>query len=343
MKYRKRIGLLMVVLSACMLAGCGKKQEEPVNVVYEYGDAAITYGEFYIYAKTIQEDYQKTYGEGIWSLELETEDGKKSMKDVTLEDIISDINRIKVMVAQAKDMEISLKSEEKESIQQQADAFYSGLTKADIKQAEITKDDVVKVMEENMIASKVYEQVISGSDFEISDEEARMTTFYDVLFECYKVKKDGSVEEYTDEQKALQLEKANEALESLAKDDDVTYESFVDKYDLQYSNSYTMKKSDIVEEYGSSVADKILSLSDGEVSSVVESRYGYHIFKMIESNNKELTKKNKAEIVEQMQRSYFDDIYEKWAKKYDSHFDMAVDVDYDMIKGFPFQDKQEEK
>lgn len=342
MKCRKLLIIMAAVFCLCILPGCGKEQEEVPNIVYEYGDVSIPYGEFYIYARTIQEDYQKTYGEGIWSLELETDDGKKSMKDVTLEDIISDINCVKVMVSQAEDLDISLKEEEKESVAQQAETFYSGLTKKDIQQTEITKEDVIKVMEENMIASKVYDHIIADCDFEISDEEARMTTFYDVVFECYKVKKDGSVEEYTDEQKALQFEKAKEALESLAQEEDVTYESIVDKYSLQYSNSYTMKKTDIVEEYGESVAEKILALSDGEVSAVVESQYGYHIFKMIDSDDKELTKKNKEEIITQMQREYSDEIYEKWAKKYDAHFDMETDVNYDLLKDFPFQDRQED-
>ncbi|MGN0437346.1 MAG: peptidyl-prolyl cis-trans isomerase [Lachnospiraceae bacterium] len=342
MKYKKMLIMMATAICLGLMPGCEKNEEEVVNVVYEYGDASITYGEFYIYAKTIQEDYQKTYGEGIWSLELETENGKKSMRDVTVADIISDINCVKVMVAQAEDLDISLKDDEKETIAKQADDFYSGLTKKDIQQTEITKDDVIKVMEENMIASKVYEQIISECDYEISDEEARMTTFYDVVFECYDVKKDGSVEEYTEEQKALQYEKAQEALETLAKEEDATYEEIVDKYNLKYSNSYTMKKTDIVEEYGGTVADKILALSDGEISPVIESQYGYHIFKMIEANDKELTKKNKEEIVAQMQREFFDETYEKWAKKYDSHFDMELDVNYDMIKGFPFKEQQED-
>lgn len=339
MKCRKMLIMVTAALCLCTMPGCGKTEEDGPTVVYEYGDSVITYGEFYIYARTIQEDYQKTYGEGIWSLELDTDDGSKSMKDVTLEDIISDINCVKVMVSQAENLNISLKDEEKESVRQQADAFYSGLTKKDIELAELTEEDVIRVMEENMIASKVYDQIISDCDFEISDEEARMTTFYDVVFECYKVKKDGTVEEYTEEQKALQLEKADEALASLAQEEDATYEEIVDKYNLKYSSSYTMKKTEIIEEYGESVAEKILALSDGEVSPVIQSEYGYHIFKMINSNDKELTKKNKEDIVAQMQREYFDETYEKWAKKYDSHFDIDVDVNYELLNQFPFKDE----
>lgn len=336
MKYIKLILITCSILCFGLLLGCNDTDEEQVTVVYEFGDSAVTYGEFFVYAKTIQEDYQKTYGEGIWSLELTTDDGTQSMRDVTIEDIISDINRVKVMVAQAQELGVTLSDEEKAEAKNQADTFYSGLTNKDIKLAELSEDIVVQIIEENMIAQKVYEEIIADCDFEISEEEARMTTFYDVVFECYEAKKDGTVEEFTDEKKDLQLQKANEALSSLAQEEDVTYESIVDKYNLQYSGSYTMSKTEIVEEYGDSVANKILNLSDGEVSEVVRSEYGYHIFKMIDSKNEELTKKNKEEIVSRMQREYFDETYAKWEKKYDSHFSIETDVNKDLLSQFPF-------
>ncbi len=335
---KKKIIVIVGILCLVLLGGCGKKEETTKTVMYEFGDSVVTYGEFYIYARTIQEDYQKTYGEGVWDLELNSDDGSKSMTDITIEDIVEDINRVKVMVSKSEEMNVKLSDEEKDEAKQQAQQFYDGLTHKDIDLAELDLDTVVTVIEENMIASKVYDKVIADCDFEISDEEARMTTFYDIVFECYEEKKDGTIEEFSEEKKDLQYEKANEALSSLAQDDDVTYESIVDKYNLKYSNSYTMKKSDIVDEYGETIADKILSLSEGEVSSVIKSDYGYHIFKMINPNDEELTKKNKAEIVEQMQKDYFDDIYAKWEKKYDAHFSVETDVNGDLLKQFPFQD-----
>ncbi len=340
MNSRKKIWLVIACI-VCLgtLGACGKQEEPQQTIVYEFGDSQISYGEFYIYARTVQEDYQKIYGEGIWSLELTTDDGSKSMRDVTIEDIVSDINHVKVLVAQAPDLEIELDGEEKEKAAKQAEDFYSGLTKKDIASTELTRDIVETVICENMLAQKVYEKMIAECDYEISDEEARMTTFYDIVFECYKAKKDGTVEEFTDEKKATQLEKANEALSSLAQGEDITYESIVDTYDLPYSSSHTMSKAEIVEEYGEAVADKILALSDGEVSSVITSKYGYHIFKMLTAQEEELTKKHKQEIILQMKKEYFNEIYKDWEKKYDSHFNIKVDVDMQLLEEFPFDVK----
>ena len=335
-KGRRILAVMLSVIFILSMTACGKQKEEEATVVYEFGKQDITYGEFYIYAKTVEEDYQKAYGNGIWTLELTTDAGTSTVKDVTIEDLIEDINRVKVLVDQAEDMKISLSDSEKAEAENTAATFYEGLTETDRKETEITKELVVKVIEENMIAEKVYNQIIAEYDFEISEEEARMTTFYDIVFECYSVKKDGTVKEYTDEKKATQLEKANEALSSLAQDEDVSYDMIVDKYDLQYAASYTMGKTEMIEEYGESVAEKILELSDGEVSTVIESDYGYHIFKMIKENDQDLTKKNKEAIIAQKQKEYFNGVYEDWLKKYDSKFSIKEDVNMDLVNNFPF-------
>lgn len=338
MRYGKKMAVFLIgLLCILTLVSCGKKDnEETEKIVYKFGDAAITYGEFYIYAKTVEEDYQKTYGNGIWSLELTTDDGKSSVRDVTIQDLIANINRVKVLVAQSEDMKIFLSDNEKAEAENMAENFYKGLTEKDISETEVTRELVVRVIEDNLIADKVYKQIIADYDFEISEEEARMTTFYDMVFECYKAKKDGTVEEYTDEKKAAQLQKANEALSSLAQDEDVTYDVIVDKYDLQYSAAYTMSRTELIEEYGESVADKILELSDGEISTVIQSEYGYHIFKMLKANDEELTKKNKETIIAQKQKEYFNGVYEEWAKKYESHFNIDEDVNMELVKNFPF-------
>ena len=332
--------LLTILMMAVMLVctACGGKKEAAVElpVVYSFGDNDITFGEYYIYAKTVEEDYSKDYGNGVWNLELKVDDTSKTVRDITIEDIVEDINRVKVLSSHAKDYSITLSDIESAEVENKSEAFFSGLTDKDKEDTEITKELVRQVMTENMLAAKVYDKVLDDYDFEISDEEARMITFYDMVFECYSMEPDGSVKEFNDEKKALQLERANEALSSLAEDEGVTFKDITDKYHLQYSSEYTMSKSELIAEYGKSVAENILSLSDGEVSVVVETQYGYHIFKMIQSNNEELTKENKQQIIISKQKEYFNGLYEDWLKSYDSHFNFDKNVDMGLAGRFPF-------
>ncbi|MDE6625549.1 MAG: peptidyl-prolyl cis-trans isomerase [Lachnospiraceae bacterium] len=336
---KKITAAVLVMICVLALCGCGKKENEAAaKVVYEYGECTVTYGEYYIYAKTIAEDYQKSYGSGIWSLELTTDEGQSSVRDVTIRDIIADINRVKVLIAQAEDLKVALSDNEKAEAENTASTFYNGLTEKDIRETEVTKELVEQVIEENMLAEKVYKQIIADYDFEISEEEARMSTFYDMVFECYEAKQDGTVEEFTDEKKAAQLQRANEALSTLAQEEDVSYDEIVKQYDLQYSASYTMSRAELVEEYGEIVADRILELSDGAVSAVIQSEYGYHIFKMFKANDEELTKKNKEEIIAQKQKEYFSGVYGEWVKKYQPHFSME-DVNMELVNKFPFAEE----
>lgn len=340
--WKKIVALLLCVGCVMSLWACDKKEEiDESKIVYKYGKATITYAEFYIYAKTVEEDYRKAYGNGIWSLELKTDEGKSSVRDVTIKDLISNINRIKVLVERAEDFDISLNEKEKEKASNIAATFFAGLTDKDINETGITRELLLRVIEENLIAEKVYTQTISEHEFEISEEQARMTTFCDMVFECYRMKQDGTVEEYTEEKKATQLERANEALSALAQDEEMTYEMIVDKYDLKYSATHTMSRVELIEEYGELIQDKILELSDGEVSVVIESEYGYHIFKMLKAKDDELTKKNKASIVEQMQRDYFNGVYSEWSEKYDARFDYEEDVNKDLVNKFPFLSEDE--
>lgn len=342
MQLKKR--LLLVLLCFCCvmpLFACQRNEkEEPAKVVYKYGKYTISYGEFFVYAKTVEEDYVKAYGNGIWSLELSTDDGKSSLKEVTVKDIIGNINRVKVLVGQAEDLDITLSDKEKQEALESAETFFAGLTDRDKKETEVTKELATLVIEENMLAKKVYDKVISEHEFEISEEQARMTTFCDMVFECYRVKQDGSVEAYTDEKKATQLEKANEALATLAENSDMTYEMIIDKYDLKYAGTYTMSRGELVEEYGESITDKVLALSNDEVSVVIESEYGYHIFKMLQSKDEELTKKNKAAIIENMQKEYFNEVFKDWSKKYEARFNYEEDVNKELIGNFPFTSAQ---
>ena len=340
MQVKKRVvGLGIGLCMAAAITGCkdNSVEQQPKSIVYEFGKNDITYGEFYIYAKTVAEDYQQTYGDGIWSLELTDEKKNIStVKEVTLKDLVNNINRVKVMCDKAKEMEITLTEEEKADAENRAEQFYNGLTEEDIAQTELTKELVVQVIEENLIAQKVYNQVIADYDFEISDEEARIVDFYDILFETHTIKKDGTVKKYSEEKKAEQLEKANKALSSLAQDEGVTYDSIVKKFKLQYASSYTMSKTEVIETYGESVAEKILALKDGGISTVIESEYGYHIFKMIKAQNESKTKENKQKIVRQKQKEYFKSEYEKWLKKYDAGFNFDQDLNKDLLEKFPF-------
>ena len=58
----------------------------------------ISLGEVYLYANTVIEDYEKMYGDGIWSADVSvSKDDSLNMEDVTRRDIIEDIIHVKLL------------------------------------------------------------------------------------------------------------------------------------------------------------------------------------------------------------------------------------------------------
>lgn len=338
-----KIILMVGIMSVFLLSGCVEEMpisEEGKETVYEFGKEKISYGEVYIYANTIKENYESTYGPGIWSIELENSEGiLKTVESVTREDIIESINRAKVLASKANKYNISLSEENKAEIKEKAKAFYEGLTKQDLETSRITLPLVEKIYEENTMASKVYKKVLMEQDFEVSEEEARMTTFFDMIFECYTLEEDGTITPYSDEKKTEQFKKANEALHRLATEENMDERDIVIQYDLQYTNTYTLSKIDIIKEYGEEVSDVLLGLSDGGFSKVVESEYGYHIFKMIQIHNVDFTKENQANMTAEKEKEYFAVLYEKWLKEYDGRFNYQRDVNMEVFEEIPLSKK----
>ena len=241
---------------------------------------------------------------------IEDDGNADSVENITRQDIIDTIIKVKVLVDKADEYDVSLTAQEEDSVKTQAETFYSKLTDEDIANSGITKELAEKVFEENMIASKVYDAALKDNDSEVSDEDARMSIFYDLIFETYTVV-DEKVEPYTEEEKKARYDEAQKAFETLSTGEDTNIEDLAILYDLSYASKHVMSKEDIEREYGTSNAETILALSDGTYSNIIESEYGYHIIKMITLTDKDETAAHKAQMMNTLDKEYFDELYTK--------------------------------
>ena len=192
---RKNNRIAAIFLCLCMLvmacSGCGQKKQEEEQVksggtlVFQYGNNLVTKGEVYIYIETVRERYEMQYGSDVWQTVLPDGGEGTSMENLTREEVVKEIVRVKTLCAHAEELGISLSESEIADLNQKADDFCDGLTDEQQQTMEITKEKAEKVMQENAIATKVENEILADRKIEISDEEARMTTFYDMYFACY--------------------------------------------------------------------------------------------------------------------------------------------------------------
>lgn len=346
-KYYRLIAVVLVLVLT--LSGCNKnKKQETVDkeaaVVFRYGDNIVTLGEVYMYSKTVGERYVRQYGEDVWSLKLNGKDGEKiPMTEVVKEEIVNEIVRVKTLVAHAGEYNITLSENENNLITNEATAFYEGLTDQDIADMELTYDRVYKVMEENTIAKKVKEKILADTPIEVSDEKARMTTFYDMYFQCYTIGADGAVTPYSAEEKAIQYENALQACSALATasiDGDREagdIEKLAEYYNLENAKEQTLSPEAIYETYGEDVYNLLYSMKNGEYSTVIETEYGYHVFQMISLTDQKATNSRKEIIKEEMMIEAMEERLIAWQISIDNDFSYEKSVDMDVYNRITFR------
>ena len=341
----KRI-LKSLIFSVCLLlclAGCerdeGKKAEG--DVVMKFAGKNITLGEVFIYANTISEQYVKSYGENVWDMNVPVAENKtENMEDVTRRDIIEDIVRVKVLCAYANNYNISLTAEEEDKIKRNAEAFYKNLTDEQIEKMQLDRDIVKMVYRENEIAARVYDEVVNRAGIEVSDEDARQTTFYDLVFENYMIDAEGNVRELSEDDRNAQYERALQAYNTLVNPvsgaDNTKIEGLAEFYGASDSRYYTLSPAEIEEMYGTEIKDMIYSLEDGSYSLVTESEYGYHIFYVKALTDREATDKLKNSEISTKEKAYFAEYYKKWLKETDPTYSYDRSVDQDVYKKIKF-------
>ncbi len=329
--------LMMFTFSAC---GDETQSEEGKYIVLEFAGEDIYLDEVYIYARTTIEEYEQEYGEDIWGETIETEGGiEMDVSDMARRQVISDIVQTKILAAQAENYGISLTAEEESEQQQKADDFYNSLTDEQIEETGMEPETAINVLNQNALATKVYDYVMSDSSIDISDEQARMTTFYDMFFECYYEDDFGNIVVYSADKIEEMKELAEQAYESieeqLADNPDLNITFLAYTYDLEYSGSHTMSQSEIVETYGQKVLDALYDMENGEISEIIETEYGYHIFQMTYLTDEEATAENKEQLTEEAQSAYFENLISSWLEEMDADYSYSGSVNsdiYDMIE-----------
>lgn len=318
---------LMLCLCACGNEAKEQEQEDNQTMVFRYGDNIVTVGEVYIYIRTVQERYELQYGEDVWELSLAASGGDAvSMVDLTREAVVSEIVKVKTLAAHADELGITLTNQETALLREKAGSFFKGLTDEDVRQMELTEEKVYQVFYENEIAGRVEAGILEDNPVEISDETARMTTFYDMYFPCYSISQNGKVAEYSEEEKEQQYENALQACSTLAtasidEDEDAeNIEKLAEYYKLEQAKQQTLPPEEILEIYGEDIYNLLYTMENGDYSTVVETEYGYHVFQMIALTDPKATKSRKDAMTTEAVKERLSSQMQAWQQEIDADF-----------------------
>lgn len=307
-KYTKRILCILSIIATLVATGC--QSDKPVVLTVGLNDNQIfqidkEYGmrsEVMVYLTNIQNTYEKVYGRQIW----ETTTGDVPLEDSLKETVLARISRVKVMKLLAKKEGVSLSSKEKEMAESAANEYFASLNDKEKELLGVDRDAIKDMYTDMALADAVYEHLISDVNPEISDDEARTITVSHILIKTYHTDYNGNVTAFTESLKQDAYERALNVQNLLKEGEE--FDNLVITYNEDSQSVYSIRRGQSEENYEAAAFE----LASGEISDIVETKYGYYIIKCISTADKTLIDSNKAEILKERRDEVFDAEYENF-------------------------------
>ena len=311
MKKRRFAALFLVFcMLAPVLGGCGGKETDTKVILYtgfkkdevfRIETMSCMLPEVMVYLTNTQDQYENAFGSQIWQTNL----GDVSLEDNIKETVLAQVAQIKTMNLLAQRHGVQLDEEELALTEEAADTYYSSLNQTEREVMQVDRKVIAQLYAEFALANKVYEYIIKDINPEISDDEARTITVQHILIRTYVQDGTGKKIEFSDKDKKEAYERAKEIL-ALAREEGADFEELVLNYSEGDKGNYSFGKG----ETDPAFEEAAFNLGKGEISDIIETRYGYHIIKCINTFNREETDANKIKIVEKRKEEVFGQEYD---------------------------------
>lgn len=313
-RWRHIAGMLLAMgIAAGSLAGCG---EEGIGTkvvlttgfnkdeVFRIETSTCSRPEIMVYLTNIQNRYESVYGTEIWNTNVNGVTLEQNVKDIAL----AQIARIKTMNLMAGRYEVELSDEEKAQVENAANTYYSSLSSAEIEQMGVSEKTISELYTEFALAEKVYQYTIKDINPEISDDEARTITVQHILIKTYALDGTGKKIEYTQQAKQNAYRDACDVLKLAQEGED--FDELIRRYSEDDKSTYSFGKGEMDEAFETAA----FNLGKDEISDIVETEFGYHIIKCLNTFDKDETDANKVKIVDQRRAEAFGQEYDAYVE-----------------------------
>lgn len=324
-------GTLLIML--LLLMGCGDRKNTEVifttdfneNEVFRIEDSSCYLPEIMVYLVNSENRYDEIFGEQIWQVPT----ANSTVENEYKETILARIAQIKVMNLLAKQYDVSLDKTEIAAADAAASEYFSSLNPREISVMGADENIIKQLYEEFAVANKLYVTITQEIHPEISDDEARAVTVRSILVKTYSMTNDGTRIEYTPLQKQEAFNKAMEAYKKILEGTD--FDVVAADYNEDSESSYSFGRGVMPERF----EDAAFNLETDEVSSIIETSYGYHIIKCISKFDRDETDANKEGIVREKQQEAFNEIYDEFVTGLTSNLNSNLweSISYKKIEG----------
>lgn len=306
---RKFACLLLLIFTVSLISACQDRDDADMKVVLTTGfqrdelfrieTMSCLLPEIMVYITNAQNQYESVFGRQIWSVDFDGETLEGSIKETAL----AQIAQIKTMNLLAAKYEITLDDDEIELTKAAANEYFRSLNDTEILVMGVTLETIETLYSEYALADKVYKYIIKDINPEISDDEARTITVWHILIRTYALDGTGKKIEYTEAARADAFNRISSILNRIEAGEDFEKLMLLESEDEQ--SVYSFGKGEMEESFEQAA----FQLETDEVSGIVETSFGYHIIKCINTFNREETDNNKVKIVERRREEVFGEEY----------------------------------
>ncbi len=306
---------LLVCMTVCtLLTGCKDQAKTDGNTkivlttgfseneVFRIGESSCSIPEVMVYLTNMQNQYESIYGEKIWERRIGEETLEKKVKDV----VLARLAQIKTMNLLAQQREVVLTEQEETKVESAATEYYASLNETEIAAMTIDKSIVKQLYHEYALANKVYNQIIEGTNPEISDDEARTVTVSQIFIKTYALDGTGNRISYTEESRQAAFDKIKNIQKMLRDGED--FDELAARYSEDGQLTVSFRKGEKETEYEEVAFD----LGNDEVSGIIETESGFYLIKCISTLDREQTDQNKEKIMEDRKEEAFSAIYDEF-------------------------------
>ncbi|MCR4895958.1 MAG: peptidylprolyl isomerase [Lachnospiraceae bacterium] len=314
--FRKKLtaAVMALALAGAFLTGCGFLQDNNTTVVltsgfgeedvFTVGDRVCTLPEFMVYLVNIRNQYEEVYGEEIWDASLDGVTLEENVREI----VLARIAQVKTMALMAQSYEVTLTDKEMKQVREAAQEYYESLSPREVELLGVTEELLENMYAEYALENKVYMEMISDINPEISDDEARFVKLQYIYFTTVFRDAGGNVNSY-DDQKKQEIYRQAMQVRSMAMDGN-DFGQLASTYsdDDNYSISVGNGSLDPV------LDEAAFSMETDEISSVLETENGYYILRCVSTLDREETDANKLAIVEQRRQEAFESEYDTFVE-----------------------------
>lgn len=348
-KFAKRIAAagLVLMMTFGALTGCNQQAgNQSETLLFTYDGREVYLDEAWTYAKIAQATYENAYasmfGEEMWTMQVSVDEAGNPVdfQQMVKGSVISQIKQVIILVNKAEELGVSLTAEEKADAKEAAKLFCDKAQgKAILEECGADKALIEKIYTENALASKVQKEAVKDVDKNVSDDEARQTSVFKLVFGLSKTDDQGKTVAMTDAEKAEQLAKAEDALAQIQAGT-ATIEKLAETLSLTATakETYGAGESLAGEEFETVMA----SLKDGDIAQeVIETKDSYIVAKLVAYTDKDATAAEKENIIAQREYDLFVKTYEEWSKELEAAWNFDEDVDTEAWERVYFAEKKE--